>query len=72
MVDGIVWIVLGLVFGYAVGHNRVNVTKERLYYQNLLKNKDKEIELIETKLAKCKKWSKIISEENAEYRRKNV
>jgi hypothetical protein len=72
MVDGIVWIVLGLIFGYAIGHNRASVTKERLYYQNQLKDKDNEIELIESKLANCKKWSKIIAEENAEYRRKNV
>jgi hypothetical protein len=72
MVDGIIWFVLGLVCGCIIGLNRASVTKERLYYQNQLKDKDKEIELIETKLAKCKKWSKIIAEENAEFRRKNV
>lgn len=72
MVDGIIWLVLGLIFGYAIGHNRASISRERLYYQNQLKDKDKEIELIETKLAKCKKWSKIIAEENAEFRRKNV
>jgi hypothetical protein len=73
MVDGIVWCVLGFIFGYAIGHNKASVTKERLYYQKQLRKKNMEIKLIEDRLKKCQKWSKVLAEENAEYyRRKNV
>ena len=69
MVDGIVWCVLGLIIGYAIGHNRANATKERLVYQNQLKSKDVEIELLEQRLKSCQKWSKEISNEYTEYRK---
>jgi hypothetical protein len=69
MVDGIVWCVLGLIIGYAVGHNRVSVTRERLIYQNQLKSKDVEIELLEQRLKSCQKWSKEIANEYTEYRK---
>jgi hypothetical protein len=72
MVDGIIWFVLGLVCGYAIGHNRASVTRERLYYQNQLKDKDKEIELLDDRLKKCQKWSKVLADENDNLRRKNV
>jgi len=72
MVDGIIWLVLGLVFGYAIGHNRASISKERLYYQTQLKDKDKEIELLEDRLKKCLKWSKILAEENNNLRKTNV
>ena len=64
MVDSIVWLILGVTIGICIGANRVSVSKQRLYYQNQLKSKDKEIELIKTRLATCQKWSKIISDEN--------
>lgn len=64
MVDGIVWFLLGTVIGICIGVNLVNVSKQRLYYQNQLSSKDKEIELIKDRLETCQKWSKIISDEN--------
>jgi len=69
MVDGIVWCVLGLIIGYAIGHNRANATRERLVYQNQLKDKDVEIELLEDRLKKCQKWSKVLAEENNNLRK---
>jgi len=69
MVDGIIWFVLGLVFGYAIGHNRASATKERLVYQNQLKSKDVEIELLEHRLKSCQKWSKVLAEENNNLRK---
>jgi hypothetical protein len=72
MVDGIIWFVLGLVCGCVIGINRASVTRERLYYQNQLKDKDKAIELLDDRLKKCQKWSKVLADENDNLRRKNV
>ena len=69
MVDGMIWIVIGLVFGYAIGYNRANKTKERLYYQNELSRRDEEIKILEARLKSCQKWSKILASENAEFRK---
>jgi hypothetical protein len=69
MVDGMIWIVIGLVFGYAIGYNRANQTKERLYYQKELTRKDEEIKILEVRLKSCQKWSKILASENAEFRK---
>jgi hypothetical protein len=69
MVDSMIWTVIGLVFGYAMGYNRANKTKERLYYQNELSRKDNEIKILEARLKSCQKWSKILASENAEFRK---
>jgi uncharacterized membrane-anchored protein YhcB (DUF1043 family) len=69
MVDSVAWVVIGLVCGYAIGSNHANKTRERLNYQNQLKSKDKEIELLEDKLKTCQKWSKTIAEDYAAYRK---
>ena len=69
MVDSIVWFGIGITIGICIGVNRVSISRQRLYYQNQIKSKDKEIELITDKLEKCQKWSKVISEENRELRK---
>jgi hypothetical protein len=69
LVDSIVWFGIGITIGICIGANRVSISRQRLYYQNQIKSKDKEIELITDKLEKCQKWSKVISEENRELRK---
>lgn len=69
MVDGIVWFVLGLICGCAIGFNRASVSKEIAQLKNQLKNKIKETELLEQRLKDCQKWSKAIADEYTEYRR---
>jgi hypothetical protein len=69
MIDTIIWFGIGITIGSCIGVNLVSISKQRLYYQNQIKSKDKEIELIKNRLETCQKWSKKISEENKNLRK---
>lgn len=64
------YFIVGIFGGFALAYNMFSQTKERAEHHRELSRKIKEIELLEEKLAKCQKWSKVIAEENAEFRRK--